>query len=132
MNLSYFISKRISRGHQEGFSSTIHKIAIVSIAIGLAASIVSFLIMKGFQETVKEKIYSFSGHIQITKFSMNNSTEEQPMDYGIELYNEPEKFPFIRHVQEYAHKVGVVKTDDEALGVLIKAWARASTLNRFA
>ena len=131
MNLSYFISKRISRGHQEGFSSTIHKIAIVSIAIGLAASIVSFLIMKGFQETVKEKIYSFSGHIQVTKFSMNNSTEEQPMDYGIEIYNEPEKFPFIRHVQEYAHKVGVVKTDDEALGVLIKGVGRSFDLESF-
>ena len=131
MNLSYFISKRISRGHQEGFSSTIHKIAIVSIAIGLAASIVSFLIMKGFQETVKEKIYSFSGHILITKFSMNNSTEEQPMDYGIELYNEAGKFPFIRHVQEYAHKVGVVKTDDEALGVLIKGVGKSFDLESF-
>lgn len=131
MNLSYFISKRISRGYQEGFSSTIHKIAIVSIAIGLAASIVSFLIMKGFQETVKEKIYSFSGHILVTKFSMNNSTEEQPMDFGIELYREPEKYPFIRHVQEYAHKVGVVKTDDEALGVLIKGVGKSFDLESF-
>lgn len=125
MNLSYFISKRISRGHQEGFSSTIHKIALVSIAIGLAASIVAFLIMKGFQETVKEKIYSFSGHILITKFSMNNSTEEQPMDYQIDLYKDQAKYPFIRHIQEFAHKVGVVKTEDEALGVLIKGIGRS-------
>ena len=125
MNLSYFISKRISRGYQEGFSSTIHKIALVSIAIGLAASIVAFLIMKGFQETVKDKIYSFSGHILITKFSMNNSTEEQPMDYKIDLYKEYEQYPFIRHIQEFAHKVGVVKTEDEALGVLIKGVGRS-------
>ena len=131
MNLSYFISKRISKGYQEGFSSTIHKIAIVSIAIGLAASIVSFLIMKGFQETVKEKIYSFSGHILITKFSMNNSTEEQPMDYRVELYTHPEKYPFVRHVQEFAHKVGVVKTDDEALGVWIKGVGRSFDLKSF-
>jgi lipoprotein-releasing system permease protein len=131
LNLSYFISKRISRGYQEGFSSTIHKIAIVSIAIGLAASIVSFLIMKGFQETVKDKIYSFSGHIRITKFSMNNSTEEQPMDYKIEIYNQPEKYPFIRHVQEFAHKVGVVKTDDEAMGVLIKGVGKSFDIQSF-
>jgi lipoprotein-releasing system permease protein len=120
LNLSYFISKRISGSRQDGFSSTIHKIAIVSIGIGLAAAIVSFLIMKGFQETVKDKIYSFSGHILITKFSMNNSTEEQPMNYQIELYNQQKKYPFIKHIQEYAHKVGVVKTENEALGVLIK------------
>ena len=131
MNLSYFISKRISRGYQEGFSSTIHKIAIVSIAIGLAASIVSFLIMKGFQETVKDKIYSFSGHILITKFSMNNSMEEQPMDYKIDLYKEQKKYPFIRHIQEFAKKVGVVKTDAEALGVLIKGVGKSFDLESF-
>lgn len=131
MNLSYFISKRISRGYQEGFSSSIHKIALISIAIGLAASIVSFLIMKGFQETVKEKIYSFSGHLLITKFSMNNSTEEQPMDYEIDIYKNQEKYPFIRHIQEFAHKVGVVKTDDEALGVLIKGVGKSFDLASF-
>jgi lipoprotein-releasing system permease protein len=131
LNLSYFISKRISRGYQEGFSSTIHKIAIVSIALGLAASIVSFLIMKGFQETVKDKIYSFSGHILITKFSMNNSTEEQPMDFGVELYRNQEKYPFIRHIQEFAHKVGVVKADDEALGVWVKGVGRSFDLKSF-
>jgi lipoprotein-releasing system permease protein len=131
LNLSYFISKRISRGYQEGFSSTIHKIAIVSIAVGLAASIVSFLIMKGFQETVKEKIYSFSGHILITKFSMNNSTEQQPMDYKIDIYKHPEQFPFIRHIQEFASKIGVVKTDEDALGVLIKGVGRSFDLSSF-
>ncbi|MEX1239739.1 MAG: ABC transporter permease, partial [Cyclobacteriaceae bacterium] len=131
MNLSYFISKRISHGYKEGFSSTIHKIAIVSIAIGLAASVVSFLIMKGFQETVKDKIYGFSGHILITKFSMNNSMEEQPMDYEIDLYNEQEQYPFIRHIQEFAHKIGVVKTDDEALGVQIKGVGKSFDLESF-
>jgi lipoprotein-releasing system permease protein len=120
LNLSHFISQRISKGHKEGFSSIIHTIAVVSIAVGLAASIVSFLIMKGFQETVKNKIYNFSGHILLTKFSMNNSPEEQPMNYHIGLYNDPDKFPFIRHVQEFAHKAGFVKTEDEGLGVFIK------------
>jgi lipoprotein-releasing system permease protein len=131
LNLSYFISKRISSGQKEGFSSTIHTIAIVSIAIGLAASIISFLIMKGFQETVKNKIFSFSGHLIITKFSMNNSPEEQAMNYQVELYKNPQKFPFIRHIQEYAHKTGLVKTDDEVVGVVIKGVGRSFDLNSF-
>jgi lipoprotein-releasing system permease protein len=120
LNLSWFISKRINKGQQEGFASSIHKIAVASIAVGLAASIVSFLIMKGFQETVKNKIYSFSGHIIITKFTMNNSPEEQPMSYQIPLYNEHQQYPLISHIQEYAHKGGLVRTDDEVLGVMIK------------
>lgn len=120
MNLSYFISKRISNKQQRGFSGTIHKIGIVSIAIGLAALIVSFLIMNGFQETVKNKIYNFSGHLIIKKLTPGNSMEDAPMYYNLDLYNHPEKYEHVRHVQEYAHKAGLIKTDEEILGVVVK------------
>lgn len=120
MNLSYFIAKRIGREQREGFSSTIHKIAIASIGVGLAAMIVSFLILKGFQETVENKIYGFSGHLLITKFTMSNSLEETGMDYNIDLYNNYKDYPYVRHVQEYAHKAGLIKTEDEVFGVVVK------------
>lgn len=120
MNLSYFISKRISRQTNEGFAATIYKIAVASIGIGLGAAIVAFLIMRGFQDTVKNKIYSFSGNLLITKFTMNNSMEETPMLINIDLYNNPQAYPGVRHVQEYAHKAGLIKTDDEVLGVVVK------------
>lgn len=131
MNLSYFISQRLNKSQKEGFSSIIHRIAVISIAIGLAASIVSFLIMKGFQETVKNKIFSFSGHIIVTKFTMNNSPEEQPLDFHIDLYQHPENYPFVHHVQEYAHKAGLIKTDDEVLGVVIKGVGKSFDVNAF-
>jgi lipoprotein-releasing system permease protein len=120
LNLSYFISKRISRQSSEGFSATIHKIAVASIGIGLGAAIIAFLIMRGFQDTVKDKIYSFSGHLLVNKFSMSNSMDEAPMDINIDLYSTPSAFPAIRHIQEYAHKAGLIKTDEEVLGVVVK------------
>lgn len=120
MNLSYFISKRISKQTGEGFSSTIHKIAVASIGIGLGAAIISFLIMRGFQDTVKNKIYSFSGHMLVTKFTMNNSMEETPMDINIDLFKNYSVYPGVRHAQEFAHKAGLIKTDDEVLGVVLK------------
>jgi lipoprotein-releasing system permease protein len=120
LNLSRFISKRISREQQESFSSTIHKIAIVSICIGLGAAIVSFLIMKGFQETVKNRIYSFSGHLIISKISMSNSVEEASLNINIDLYRNYQKLGYVRHMQEFAHKGGLMKTENEVLGVVVK------------
>lgn len=131
MNLSYFISRRISQEQREGFASVIHRIAIVSIAVGLAAMIVSFLIMKGFQETVERKIYGFSGHLTIKRFSRNKSPEEQPMNYMIDLYKHPEKYPFIDHVQEYAHKAGLVKTENEVLGIVVKGVGQRFDVSAF-
>ena len=131
MNLSYFISKRISQGQEGAFSSTIHKIAIISIAVGLAAAMVSFLIMTGFQQTVKNKIYSFSAHLLITRYTMNNSMEEQPFDFNIDLYNKAKQFDFIDHIQEYSHKAGLIKTENEVLGVVFKGVGKSFDLNQF-
>lgn len=120
MNLSYFISKRIRNAESNSFSSIIHKIAIASIAIGLAAAIVSFLIMQGFQSAVKNRIYGFSNHLLITKFTMSNAVEEQPFDFRIDLYNNPDQFPFVKHVQEFSHKAGLIKAEEEVLGIVFK------------
>lgn len=131
MNLSYFISKRITESRQSGFSATIHLIAVTSIAIGLFATILSFLIMKGFQETVKNKIYGFSGHLLVTKFSMNNSPEERPMNFHVDIYRNQKAYPFIKHIQEFAHKAGLVKTDNEVLGVVVKGIGKSFNVTDF-
>jgi lipoprotein-releasing system permease protein len=82
---------------------------------------VSFLVMLGFQETVKNKVYGFSGHLLITKFTMSNAMEEEPMNFHLKVYDNPQQFPYVRHVQEYAHKGGLIKTStDEVLGVFVK------------
>ena len=130
MNLSYFISKKI-RNAPGGFASAVHKIAVASIGLGLAAAIVSFLIMKGFQEKVQEKIFSFSAHVNINKLSANNSVEEPAFDINFDLVSHPELYPFVDHVQEFAHKPGLVKTEDEVLGVLLKGVGQSFDQNRF-
>jgi len=132
LNLSYFISKRIRHGQGDSFSSIIHKIAVASIAIGLAAAIVSFLIMLGFQSEVKNKIYSFSNHLLVTQFTMSNAVEEQPFDYRIELYQQPEKFGFVTHVQEFSHKAGLIKSEEEVLGIVFKGVGKSYDQTQFA
>lgn len=131
MNLSYFISKRISQGKQSGFSSTIHAIAIASIGIGLGAAIVSFLIMNGFQETVKNRIYSFNGHLLITKFSVDNSVEEVPFDINFKIFTNAKDLPYVHHMQEYAHKAGLIKTNEEILGVVLKGVGKSFDTTAF-
>jgi len=56
-------------------------VAVGSIAIGLAAAIVSFLVMRGFQSGVKEKVYNFSNHLLITKIYHEHAVAEQPFDF---------------------------------------------------
>lgn len=132
MNLSYFISKRITSADEGGFSKTIHKIAITSIAIGLAIMLVSFLILSGFQNTVTNKIYSFSSHIQITKYTLGSSFEEEPVSLHNDFFKNHKNYGFIDHVQEFGHKPGLIKTvDKEVLGVVFKGMGNSFDTLRF-
>jgi len=52
---------------------------------------------------------------------MSNAMEEQGMNFHVKVYDDPKQFPYVTHVQEYAHKGGLIKTaTDEVLGVFVK------------
>ena len=131
LNLSYFISKRISNTKADSFSGTIYKIAIASIGIGLAIMIISFLILKGFQEKIQNKMISFEGHLQITKFSLSQSFEEEPISNDFNLYRNYREVGFIKHLQQFAHKTGLMKANDEVMGVLVKGVTTDFDIDRF-
>ena len=120
MNLPYFIAKRISKTENRSFSATINKIAIASIALGLALMIVAFLILGGFRKEVKDKIYTFSGHIQVTKYTLNNSMQEEPISLNNPLYQNPDQYNFIDHVQVFSHKAGILKSESDWFGIFMK------------
>ncbi len=115
MNLPYFISQRISTNKAGTFSSTIHKVAVFSVGIGLAVMIIAFAIMMGFKNTIKNKIYSFSGHIQLTKYVNSNSYNENPLAYPTDL-----PLDEIKNIVPFAFKWGLVQTDREVEGVVFK------------
>jgi lipoprotein-releasing system permease protein len=132
LNLSYFISKRISRQLTGTFSSTIHKVAIVTVTVGLGAAIVSFLVMSGFQSTVKEKIYRFSSHMLVRNIASSSLLEERPFFFNtLDLVQHPEHYPMVTHVQEYAHKPGIIKTQDELMGIAFKGVSKSFDVNLF-
>jgi lipoprotein-releasing system permease protein len=120
MNLSLFISRRIAKSDRGSFSSTVNIIAIGSIAFGLAIMLISFLILGGFENTIRNKIYSFRGHINVTKYTMSNSFEEVPMPDQEQNRQHILSIKGVNHIQKYAHKAGLLKTSDEVQGVLLK------------
>lgn len=120
MNLSYFIAKRISFKQSGGFSSTIHKIAVGSLAIGLAVAILSFMVLGGFQKSVSDRVYGFTGHFQVQKFQMSNAYEEAPFTLSEELKERLASQSYIGKTQSFAHKTALLKGDEEVEGILMK------------
>ncbi|MDE0472260.1 MAG: ABC transporter permease [Ekhidna sp.] len=109
MNLSFFIANRISVESKGSFSSTISRIAIISIALGLAVLVISFMVLYGFKREIKRKIYSFSGHLIISKYTLSTSYEETSIVLDDSLIRTLEDYPLTERFQPYAMKAGLVR-----------------------
>ena len=120
MNLSYFIAKRISFKQAGGFSGIIHRIAVGSLAVGLAVALLSIMVLGGFQRTVSDRVYGFTGHFQVQKFQMSTAYEELPFSLNAEFLEQVPSLPFLTKVQSYAHKAGLLKGAEEVEGILLK------------
>jgi lipoprotein-releasing system permease protein len=131
LNLPLFISRKINKAENKTFSATINKIAVASIALGLATMLVSFLILGGFQRVITNKIFNFSGHLQVTKYSLDNSLQEEPVSINNPVLQQPEQYGFIDHVQVFGHTAGLLQTEDEVYGAFIKGVGAHFDTTRF-
>ena len=119
MNISRFISNRISDTGTQSFTSSVTKIAIISIAIGLAIMIVSFAILEGFRNEIQTKIFSFAAHLQVKKYDTNNSFEGEPISTRL-VESDLKSIPDIKNMQPYSFKTAIAKAGDEVLGLILK------------
>ena len=120
MNLPLFISKRISDSQDGSFSTVINRIAVISIAVAIVSLICAFTILNGFEKTIKQKIYSFSGHLVVSKYTLSTSFEDSFIDVSDTVLDEIRAIEGVDYLQTYAYKAGLIKANDEVQGVIMK------------
>lgn len=90
------------------------------MAIGLAVMIISVCVVLGFKHTIRDKVVGFGSHIQVADFLTLQSSEQYPIQMDDSMMNVLKKIEGVKHVQRYAYKQGILKTDNDFLGVLFK------------
>lgn len=120
MNTSLFIARKISSLKKDSFSSPILKIGISGIALGVAVMIISMAIVTGFQNQIRDKVIGFGAHIQINKYDFNTSYESDPISKFQSFYPSLDTLEGVSHIQVYAYKAGIIKTNDYIQGIVLK------------
>ncbi len=122
MNLELFIAKRIYFNREEGRKVTppVVRIAMVGIALGLAVMILSVAIVIGFKKEIRNKVIGFGSHIQIANLDNNTSYESTPIAISDTFFNQLNTFPGIIRVEPFATKPGILKTDTDFQGIVLK------------
>jgi lipoprotein-releasing system permease protein len=120
MNVSFFIAQRLIGKNEYRFSRPVIRIAITAIALSLTVMLMSLAIIKGFQNEITDKVIGFSSHIQVSNFSNGNSYESTLLKNTDSLKLSLSNIEGIKHIQSYATKAGIIKTDEEIQGVVLK------------
>lgn len=122
MNFPLFIARRIYQGDQtrQQVSKPAMRIATLGVAIGLAVMIVSVSVVIGFKHSIRDKVVGFGSHIQITNFLSLQSQQQHPVAIGDSMMQVLNKLEGVEHVQRFILKQGILKTDEEFLGVVFK------------
>ncbi|MBQ1854902.1 MAG: ABC transporter permease, partial [Prevotella sp.] len=122
MNFPLFIAQRIysDRSGQRQVSRPAITIATIGVAIGLAVMIVSVGVVLGFKHSIRDKVIGFGSHITVGNFMTLQSSEQYPIQMGDSMMRVLKAIDGVKHVQRYAMKQGILKTDSDFLGIMLK------------
>ena len=123
MNFEFFIARRIiaAKDYKSSISAPIIKIAITAIAMGLIMMLVSIATGVGLQKKIREKVSAFNGDIIITNFDTNFSNDSQiPISKNQEFYPDFNITEGVKHIQITASKGGVIRTETDFEGIIVK------------
>ena len=122
MNYALFIARKIYNGgdNTQKVSKPAINIATIGVAIGLAVMIISVCVVLGFKHSIRDKIVGFGSHITVANFLTLQSSEQYPIVINDSLTKELKTIPGVKHIQRYAYTQGILKTNSDFLGVVLK------------
>lgn len=122
MNVALFIARKIhfSKEGSRQVTPPAVRIAMIGIALGLAVMLLSVAIVIGFKKEVRNKVIGFGSHIQITNFDSNSSYELQAIAVSDTLMAHLDSVSGVRHVERFATKLGILKTEQDFQGIVLK------------
>ena len=96
------------------------RVALAGIIVGVAVMILTICIVVGFKQTVTQKVAGFGAHIQLVSFDNNNTYDLQPIEVSDSLLTALAGFEHVTSVAPFITKPGMLKTDADFHGIVLK------------
>ena len=122
MRVEFSIARRLfsHRDDTRRISRPAVVIAMWGVAVGLAVMILSVCIILGFKGEIRNKVIGFGGHIQVINYQSLYTAEPQPIAVDSALMHRLAELPGVKHVQRFATKTGMLKTEQAFKGISLR------------
>ena len=98
--------------------------AIAGVAIGLAVMLITVAVVLGFKHTIRDKVIGFGSHIQVENFLTMQSTDPYPVCMDDSVMKVLRSIPGVAHAERFVLTQGILKTDEDFLGITFKGIAQ--------
>lgn len=81
---------------------------------------ITYAILGGFKQTIKDKLFSFDSHIQLKKFELTDAFITSPIQHDSVFYEELKNHKAIISVNTYGLSAGILQKEQEVGGIVFK------------
>ena len=125
MHLPLFLARHFHYGgeNRQEVSRPAIRIATIGVAVGLAVMIVTVSVIFGFKHTIRDKVVGFGSHIQVHNIMNYSGSDPHPISASDSLMKVVNKLPGVDKAERFSMTQGILKTDEDFLGIAIKGIA---------
>lgn len=122
MNLPFFIASRYLAKQKGAFSAFIIKLAIVATALSVAVMVLSVCFIGGFKTVIRDKLYSFWGHVLVVPYNNNpaNIITPDPININTSQMKMMAQEPHVVSVSPFIVREAIVQFNGQMTGVRLK------------
>ena len=114
MSTPFAIAKRLSFEKQKNYTRFIVRLSMAATAISVAAILLTFSIVNGFQATISNKVYQFWGHIRVASVNGELIKNEQT---SITAFKNN---PAVKSIIPFIHQSSVLSFEQDIEGVVAR------------
>ncbi|MDL2312116.1 ABC transporter permease [Bacteroidales bacterium OttesenSCG-928-B11] len=120
LKLSLLLSNQLSRDKKHNYARPIITISVLGVALCLLVMLIALAVTNGYKNEIRDRVIVMGSHIRISNYDYNYSFEPIPFEKNQPFIPQLETNPEIVSLQYFATKIGIIKTDDQVEGIILK------------
>lgn len=119
--LAPFMARRLGETGRK--SRLMLRVATLCVAVSVSVMLIALGVVNGFRNTISEKVSGFAADIQLLPLGGANSYEGTAISYDSLLMDQVAATEGVAHVQRFAAKAGIIRSDSSIHGIVLRGFA---------
>lgn len=120
LKFSFLLANRLSQDKKNNYTRPIISISIAGVALCLLVMLLALAITDGYKNEIRNRVIAMGSHIRISNYDQNYSFEPIPFEKNQPFITQLENSDEIISLQYFATKIGIIKTEDQVEGIVLK------------